>query len=71
LLSGEIDSLSITELWNMTLIFLQLRIRIMLVCYHLLQTPMVKTQKIIANMGVTFTNAVSISPSVELKVRLS
>lgn len=44
----------------------------MLVYYHyLLQTPMVKTQKIIANMGVTFTNAVSISPPVELKIKLS
>lgn len=52
--------------------FLRFRIRIMLVYYHyLLQTPMVKTQKIIANMGVTFTNAVSISPPVELRVRPS
>ena len=59
------------HLWNLTLIFLQFCIWIMLMYYHLLQTPMVKTQKNIANMGVTFTNAVSISPPVELKVRLS
>jgi hypothetical protein len=57
--------------WNVTN-FYRFCLQIMLVyCHFVLQTPMVKTQKVVANMGVTFTNAVSISPSVELKVKLS